>query len=107
MKYTQIKPVLTTLMLALSATWASAGETIQIGDDMELDWSLTAAYNVGMRVAKPDPLLTGEQYMWANRYNDGNNNFDRWSLVNNRVSMLLQFCGKSLPIRVVLYKKCY
>ena len=90
MKKVLIKPALTTLMLALSATWASAGETIQIGDDMELDWSLTAAYNVGMRVAKPDPLLTGEQHMWAVRYNDGNNNFDRWSLVNNRVSMLLQ-----------------
>lgn len=90
MKHTQIKPVLTTLMLALSATWVSAGETIQIGDDMELDWSLTAAYNVGMRVAKPDPILTGEQWMWNARNNDGNNNFDRWSLVNNRVSMLLQ-----------------
>lgn len=90
MKKTYIKPVLTTLMLALSASWASAGETIQIGDDMEFDWSLTAAYNVGMRVAKPDPALTGEEYMWAVRYNDGNNNFDRGSLVNNRVSMLLQ-----------------
>lgn len=90
MKKTLIKPALTTLMLALSATWASAGETIQIGDSMELDWSLTAAYNVGMRVAKPDPILTGEQWMWSARNNDGNNNFDRWSLVNNRVSMLLQ-----------------
>lgn len=90
MKTVLIKPALSTLMLALSATWASAGETIQIGDDMELDWSLTAAYNVGMRVAKPDPILTGEQWMDAARYNDGNNNFDRWSLVNNRVSMLLQ-----------------
>ena len=90
MKKTLIKPALTTLMLALSATWASAGETIQIGDSMELDWSLTAAYNVGMRVAKPDPILTGEQWMWNARNNDGDNNFDRWSLVNNRVSMLLQ-----------------
>ena len=90
MKKVLIKPALTTLMLALSATWVSAGETIQIGDDMELDWSLTAAYNVGMRVAKPDPILTGEQWMWNARSNDGDNNFDRWSLVNNRVSMLLQ-----------------
>ena len=90
MKQKLIKPALTTLMLALSATWASAGETIQIGDSMELDWSLTAAYNVGMRVAKPDPILTGEQWMWNARNNDGDNNFDRWSLVNNRVSMLLQ-----------------
>ena len=90
MKKTMIKPALTTLMLALGATWATAGETIQIGDSMELDWSLTAAYNVGMRIAKPDPVLTGEQWMWNTRSNDGNNNFDRWSLVNNRVSMLLQ-----------------
>lgn len=71
---------------------AYAGDTITFGadDDIELDWSLTTSYNVAMRVAKPDPLLTGETYMWANRYNDGNNNFDRGSLVNNRVSALLQ-----------------
>lgn len=69
---------------------AQAGDTIEFENGVNLDWSVTASYNVAMRVAKPDPLLTGERYMWAVRYNDGNNNFDQWSLVNNRVSALFQ-----------------
>ncbi len=87
------------IMLAHSAF---AGETIHIGDDIELDWSLTTSYNLAMRVAKPDPLLTGETYMWANRYNDGNNNFDRGSLVNNRASALLQTKISKGPVGFVL-----
>ena len=69
---------------------AQAGDTIEFENGVNLDWSVTASYNVAMRVAKPDPLLTGERNMWAVRYNDGNNNFDQWSLVNNRVSALFQ-----------------
>lgn len=76
------------LGLALASA-AQAGDTISIGD-ANLDWSLTAAYDVGMRVGKPDPLLTGQANMWALRYNDGDNNFNQWSLVNNRASALFQ-----------------
>lgn len=74
----------------LATGLAHAGDTIEFENGVNLDWSVTASYNVAMRVAKPDPLLTGERYMWANRYNDGDNNFDQWSLVNNRVSALFQ-----------------
>ena len=83
----------TTLSLALSVMVmgaAQAGETIEFENGVNLDWSITASYNVAMRVAKPDPLLTGERNMWAVRYNDGDNNFDQWSLVNNRASALFQ-----------------
>lgn len=74
----------------LATGLAHAGDTIEFENGVNLDWSVTASYNVAMRVAKPDPLLTGERNMWAIRYNDGNNNFDQWSLVNNRVSALFQ-----------------
>lgn len=83
----------TTIAMALgliAAGAAQAGDTIEFENGVNLDWSVTASYNVAMRVAKPDPLLTGERNMWAVRYNDGNNNFDQWSLVNNRVSALFQ-----------------
>lgn len=82
-----------TIALALSALTTGisyAGDTITFDNGVNLDWSLTTSYNVAMRVAKPDPLLTGEQNMWAVRNNDGNNNFDQWSLVNNRISAMLQ-----------------
>ena len=84
------KSTLTLALAAMAASMAHAGDTIEFENGVNLDWSVTASYNVAMRVAKPDPLLTGERYMWANRYNDGNNNFDQWSLVNNRASALFQ-----------------
>ena len=84
------KNALTLAVLAILPALAQAGDTIEFENGVNLDWSLTTSYNVAMRVAKPDPLLTGEQNMWAVRYNDGNNNFDQWSLVNNRVSAFFQ-----------------
>ena len=84
------KTLLVTSLGLFSAATVQAGDTIEFENGVNLDWSVTASYNVAMRVAKPDPLLTGEQYMWANRYNDGNNNFDQYSLVNNRLSALFQ-----------------
>jgi len=89
MKKIHQKSALSLALGLLCASMAHAGDSIPIGD-AQLDWSLTTSYNVAMRVGKPDPLLTGETNMWAIRYNDGDNNFNRWSLVNNRVSALLQ-----------------
>ncbi len=84
------KSTLTLALAAMVASMAHAGDTIEFENGVNLDWSVTASYNVAMRVAKPDPLLTGERWANATRYNDGNNNFDRWALVNNRVSALFQ-----------------
>ena len=84
------KSTLTLALATMAASMVHAGETIEFDNGVNLDWSVTASYNMAMRVAKPDPLLTGERNMWAVRYNDGNNNFDQWSLVNNRVSALFQ-----------------
>ena len=63
-----------------------AGETIELGDGLNLDWRLGATYTLGQRMKSPDPLLVGPLNSGGN---DGNSNFAKHALTANRLALLL------------------
>lgn len=78
------------LMLALIGAsfcqGVSAGATIELGNDVGLDWTATAAYAVSARAESRDPKLSGT----SPSASDGNNNFGKGDLTSNRLSLLLE-----------------
>lgn len=68
------------LLLGMGMGAAQAGETIDLGDGLNLDWRLNLSYGLGVRVANPSPLLTSE----------GNRNFDKGALTANRLGALFE-----------------
>ncbi|MBI5443342.1 MAG: DUF1302 domain-containing protein [Deltaproteobacteria bacterium] len=65
--------------------WTSAGAfQIKTGsEDLELRWDNTVKYNIGMRVEDQNGAILKN----ANA-DDGDRNFDRWSLITNRFDIL-------------------
>jgi hypothetical protein len=59
---------------------AQAGETIDLGNDLKLDWKGTLTYSAAVRLEDQDPTLTSS----------GNRNFDQGDLTNNRLSLLME-----------------
>ncbi len=74
------------LALQALAAPALAGETIDLGDGLNLDWRLGATYTLGQRMKSPDPLLVGPLNSGGN---DGNSNFAKHALTANRLALLL------------------
>jgi hypothetical protein len=73
-------------VLALSATGlAHAGETIDFGDDLKLDWRLTTSYGNSSRVKDASPTIAGSAGA-----NDGDNNFSKGSTTSSRLSALVE-----------------
>jgi hypothetical protein len=73
-------------VLTLTATaMAHAGETIELGDDLKLDWRVTTTYTAAQRMKDADPLLAANAAA-----NDGDNNFAKGSRTANRVSALIE-----------------
>lgn len=73
-------------ILALSAAgMAHAGETLELGDDLKLDWRFTTTYGNSSRVKDASPLLAGNAGA-----NDGNNNFSKGSTTSSRLSVLAE-----------------
>ena len=68
--------------VALAATQASAGETIELDDGTTLDWSVTTSYGIGMRLGKPSDRLMGVNA------DDANRNFNQGSLTTHRIGAL-------------------
>ena len=68
--------------VALAATQASAGETIEFDDGTTLDWSVTTSYGIGMRLGKPSDRLMGVNA------DDANRNFNQGSLTTHRIGAL-------------------
>jgi Protein of unknown function (DUF1302) len=88
--------------LAASATTTQA-MTFDFDDDGEwqLDWDTNVAYTAQMRVAKPDSdqfrykdlgetIASLRQYTVLINANDGDNNFDRGSLTQNKASFVTE-----------------
>lgn len=61
-----------------------AGEPIEFGNDVKLDWRLNATYTVAQRVKDADAVLAGNAGS-----NDGDNNFKKNALVANRLGLFL------------------
>lgn len=61
-------------------SYANAGETIQVSDNVTFDWKGTATYALSARTEDPDSNLSSS----------GNNNFDKHDLINNSATLLLE-----------------
>lgn len=77
--------VLAASLAALPSSWA--GPSIDLGDGLQLDWSVGVSYALGVRTKSPHPLLAGDGNAMGN---DGNNNFKKGALTANRLSALLE-----------------
>lgn len=88
--------------LAASAAVAQA-MTFEFGEDSDwtLDWDTNVAYTAQMRVAKPDtdqfrfkdngdPVADSQAYAVLINANDGDNNFKRGSLTQNKASFVTE-----------------
>ncbi|HZP11788.1 MAG TPA: DUF1302 family protein [Nevskiaceae bacterium] len=85
-----------TLIAGASPAWAGSFDLFGI----DTQYQLQATYAVGIRTEKPNdgiintppaesiPIPTYLKFPESANYDDGDRNFRRWSLVNNRVSML-------------------
>ncbi|THG83124.1 DUF1302 domain-containing protein [Pseudomonas sp. A-1] len=74
--------------IAMASGAAHAGETIEFDNGATLDWTITANYGIGMRTESPDSaLIDGPLTI---NMDDGNRNFDKGSLVTNRVGALAE-----------------
>jgi len=69
-----------------SAGNALAGETVDLGNGIKLDWRLNTTYTLSTRLSAPDPLLSGTKNAGGN---DGDNNFGTGRLTANRLGALL------------------
>ncbi len=79
---TAFKPNLLALALLSAgiATQAQAGESIDMGNGLTLDWKGTVSYSAATRLEDRDPTLTSS----------GNRNFDQGDLTSNRLSLLME-----------------
>ncbi|MNZ44849.1 hypothetical protein D3C78_624870 [compost metagenome] len=74
--------------VALASGAAHAGETIEFDNGATLDWTLTTSYGMGVRMEDQDKaLIDGPLTI---NMDDGNRNFDKGSLVTNRVGALAE-----------------
>ncbi len=80
----QLKPVALAVLAALLGGGASAGEAIEFGDGLKLDWRLMGTYTLSQRMKSADPVLAGNAGS-----NDGNNDFKKGAFTANRLGLLL------------------
>jgi len=71
------------LALALAVSQAHAFETVYLGDNTTLDASVTLSYTASARTASPSDV-----YLNDVNSDDATRNFDRGSLINNRLNAL-------------------
>lgn len=94
MKHTLIhKPVALAALALCAAATVHAGEPIAFENGWNLDWRLNTTYQLGQRLEAQHPMLTnpaGSAQGGNSGKNDGNNNFKKNALVNNRVSALFE-----------------
>ncbi|PSL12036.1 uncharacterized protein DUF1302 [Marinobacterium halophilum] len=81
---TAFKPNLLALAVLAAGitTQAQAGESIDMGNDLTLDWKGTVSYGAGVRLEDPSDA----SYMQSS----GNSNFDQGDMINNRLSLLME-----------------
>lgn len=69
---------------ALVATPAWCGETIEFDNGTTIDWTVTTSYGLGVRLSDPSSKLL------TLNGDDGDRNFDKGSLVTNRIGALAE-----------------
>ncbi|MNO67711.1 hypothetical protein D3C76_585210 [compost metagenome] len=77
--------------LALALSGQVQAETYQINDDLKVNWDTTVTYSIAWRATDRDHALSnGFPDPARSATDDGNNAFDKGSLINNRYSILTE-----------------
>lgn len=85
-RYRKLRPIAAAAALAtLLSSGAQAGETIDLGHDTTLDYSVTASYGAAVRTGTQSNTLLSPANINGD---DGNRNFKRGDMTANRVSLL-------------------
>lgn len=74
--------------IALASGGVQAGETIEFANGVSLDWTLTGSYGMGVRTEGRAKALTDGPLTL--NMDDGDRNFDKGSLVTNRLGALAE-----------------
>lgn len=82
--YKKMSPVALAASLLCLAGAAQAGEPIDFGDGLVLDWRVGTTYTLSSRLKSPDSVLAGSAGA-----NDGDNNFKKGALTANRLGVLV------------------
>lgn len=82
--YLKISPVALAASLLCLAGAAHAGEPVDLGNGLTLDWRVATTYTLATRLHGPDPLLAK-----SSGGNDGDNNFKKGALTANRLGALI------------------
>ncbi|WP_176761245.1 DUF1302 domain-containing protein, partial [Desulforhopalus singaporensis] len=77
--------VAVTILGSLSATTGAYALNFDLGNGISLDWDTTLRYSVAQRIEDRDSKLIADP-----NSDDGNRNFDRWSLIKNRFDVLTE-----------------
>lgn len=78
-----LKPVAAAVAAVVWAAAGHAGETVEVGNDVKLDWKLTGTYTAAQRMKSANPVLAAN-----GGANDGDNNFGKNAMTANRLSAL-------------------
>lgn len=70
------------LCLTFIASSLQAAETINLGDEVTLDWKGNVTYSAAMRLEDPDPILAAKS--------SGDRNFDKHDMTANGLYLLLE-----------------
>lgn len=73
---------LTCIMLGMAGS--ASAFNVELGQDAKLDMDVSLTYGAGWRVTGQDSGLLSDI-----NADDGNRNFDKWDMVNNRISALI------------------
>ncbi len=83
-----IRPIALAAAAAMLAGAGWAGETLDLGNDLKLDWKLTGTYTASRRMKNAAPALVG--LVDPAKSSDGDKNFKKGDLTSNRLSALLE-----------------
>lgn len=80
--------------VGLSAASTASAFVVELGEDSKIDCSVSLTYGAGWRLKDPDKKLISDTTASAVNVallnaDDGNRNFKKWDMMNNRVSALI------------------
>ena len=89
--YLKISPIALAASLLCLAGAAHAGEPVDLGNGLTLDWRVATTYTLATRLRGPDALLSYNGPLTPNNAggNDGDNNFKKGALTANRLGALI------------------
>ncbi len=84
----KLSPVAAAILGVAFSTPSFAGQPVVYDNGVKLDWKATTTYTLATRLKSPDSRLAFDGD--GNSISDGDNNFKKGALTNNRIGLLLE-----------------